>query len=110
MEKSNRENVSQARNAEIELDSQIAAQIRRIFLANAPERKGGLKRQIRVEVEGNILRVISDIYYMPYTEEKWISKQWRGRENPNEAWFRKSVEQSIDFLSRIYGKEWKRES
>ena len=47
MEKSNRENVSQARNAEIKLDSQIAAQIRRIFLANAPERKGGLKRQIK---------------------------------------------------------------
>jgi len=110
MEKSNRENVGQARNAEVKLDSQIAAQIRRIFLANAPERKGNLKRQIRVEIEGNILRVISDIYYMPYTEEKWISKQWRGRENPNEAWFRKSVEQSIDFLSRIYGKEWKRES
>lgn len=56
------------------------------------------------------IRIISDIYYMPYTEEKWISPRWRGRANPNEGWFKQANEIALGFLGRQYGKEFKRES
>lgn len=26
-------------------------------------------------------------YYMPYTNERWISPHWKGKKNPNESWF-----------------------
>ena len=26
-------------------------------------------------------------YYMPYTNERWISPRWKGAKNPNENWF-----------------------
>ena len=30
-------------------------------------------------------------YYMPYTNEKWISPKWRGAKNPNEHWFDEAI-------------------
>ena len=38
------------------------------------------------------------------------AQRWRGRANPNEGWFKEAMEISIQFLSRLYGKEFKRES
>ena len=30
-------------------------------------------------------------YYMPYTNEKWVSPRWHGKQNPNEDWFDKAI-------------------
>ena len=30
-------------------------------------------------------------YYTPYTNEKWISPRWHGKQNPNYWWFDDSV-------------------
>lgn len=30
-------------------------------------------------------------YYMPYTNERWISEKWRGAKNPNEDWWDKAI-------------------
>ncbi len=37
-------------------------------------------------------------YYMPYTNEKWISPKWNGKKNPNEAWW----QQSITRVGKLY--------
>lgn len=30
-------------------------------------------------------------YYMPYTNERWISPRWKGKKNPNERWFDEAI-------------------
>jgi hypothetical protein len=95
---------------EITLDKGVENALLQIFQATAPTRTGTLKGKIRLEYMDGGIRIISDIYYMPYTEEKWISPRWRGRANPNEGWFKEAMEISMQFLSRLYGKEFKRES
>lgn len=94
---------------EITLKGGIENAIFQIFKSQAPTRTGTLKGQIKVnQVEGGF-QIISDIYYMPYTTEKWISPRWRGRENPNERWWDEAYEIAIRFLTSVYGKEFKRE-
>ena len=36
-------------------------------------------------------------YYMPYTNERWISPKWHGKKNPNEDWF----DEAIHDVSRL---------
>lgn len=38
--------------------------------------------------------------YVFYTNEKWISPKWNGKENPNEKWFDKASEYIVDFLTQ----------
>lgn len=95
---------------DIELDSRVAQAVENIFKANAPTRSGVLKGQVRFVMVDGGFDMISDIYYMPYTNEEWISPRWRGRKNPNEQWWEKAFNQTLSFLSSIYGKEFKRES
>ena len=33
----------------------------------------------------------SQAYYMPYTNERWISPHWKGKKNPNENWFDEAI-------------------
>lgn len=80
--------------------------ILQIFKSQAPTRTGTLKGQIRVERLDNGFDIISDIYYMPYTEEKWVSNRWNGRANPNEGWFQDAFNISLRFLATVYGKEF----
>lgn len=80
-----------------------------IFKSQAPTRTGTLKGQIRIERTDNGFNIVSDIYYMPYTEEAWVSPRWRGRANPNEGWFKEAFEMSMRFISSVYGKEFIRE-
>ena len=80
-----------------------------IFKSQAPTRKGTLKGQIRVERSDNGFNIISDIYYMHYTEKEWVSPRWRGRANPNEGWFKEAFEMALRFISSVYGKEFIRE-
>ena len=97
------------KNERITLKGGIENAIFQIFKSQAPTRTGVLKGQIKVnQVEGGF-QIISDIYYMPYTTEKWISPRWRGRENPNERWWDEAYEIAIRFLTSVYGKEFKRE-
>lgn len=84
--------------------------ILQIFKTNAPYRTGELKANIRLEEIKGGFSVVCDIYYMPYTEEKWGYNSWWKKTlvNPNEGWFKESFETSLRFLSQVYGKEFKR--
>lgn len=90
--------------------NEVENAIFQIFKSQAPVRSGTLKGQIKVIKTPNGFNIVSDIYYMPYTNEKWYSPQWRGRANPNERWWDEAFELSIKFLNSVYGKEFKRES
>ncbi len=94
----------------ITFPKEVELAVKRIFESNAPVRSGALVQNMRVESDLGTFRIVVDIHYMPYTEEMWISDQWRGRQNPNEAWFKKSNEQAMQFLTRLYGKEFNRVS
>lgn len=83
-----------------------------IFKNNAPVRTGVLKGQIRIEKTSKGFDIISDIYYMEYTEEKWeYNSRWGYTGiNPNEGWFRTSFEQCMRLIGNVKGVEFIRES
>lgn len=58
----------------------------------APVRSGMLKASIELVATPDGYMIKINAPHMPYTEEKWISDQWRGRQNPNEGWFREASE------------------
>ncbi len=93
-------------------DKGLANACLQIFKANAPYRTGTLKGQIRVNQLKNGFEIISDIYYMPYTEEKWgYHRGWKKTlVNPNEGWWKESFEMCIRMVATLTGKEFKRES
>ena len=83
-----------------------------IFKSKAP--KGKTRRlvgQVRVEMKENGFDIISDIYYMPYTTEKWgYHSGWKKTLiNPHEGWWQEAFEMSIRFVSSVLGKEFVRE-
>lgn len=82
-----------------------------IFQNQAPVDTGTLKGQIRVERSDKGFIIVSDIYYMPYTEEKWAyNKRWgKTLINPNEGWFKEAFEIALRFLASVFGKEFVRE-
>jgi hypothetical protein len=98
----------EAKKVPIDLTNGIDRAILQIFRALAPTRTGVLKGTVRVELTAVGFNIISDIYYMPYTTERWISPRWKGRENPNLRWWDEAYETSMRFLSSIYGKEFRR--
>ena len=63
-----------------------------LIKGQAPVRTGELKNSIQLIATPKGYEIIVTAPHMPYTEEKWISDQWRGRANPNEGWFRIAVE------------------
>lgn len=96
----------------ITLDKGIDDAVTQIFKALAPRRSEALKAQIqKVPIEDGF-QVISTIYYMPYTTEKWgYHRGWRKiLPNPNERWWAEAFETAMRFLSSVYGKEFRRES
>lgn len=40
-------------------------------------------------------------YYMPYTNERWISGRWKGKQNPNEDWWDNAVYDVCDLTTGI---------
>lgn len=60
--------------------------------ASAPVRKGKLKASVKRNATPNGYEIIVTAPHMVFTEEKWVSEQWRGRANPNEGWFREVTE------------------
>lgn len=71
-----------------------------LIQTQAPVRSGYLMRSIKVRTIPNGWEIYVDkaVYYMPYTEEEWISPRWRGRNNPNEAWFKMAV----DLVAKLF--------
>lgn len=64
----------------------------RLVESLAPVRSGKLKASIKLIPTATGYEISVNVDYMVYTEEAWISEQWRGRKNPNEGWFREAVE------------------
>lgn len=81
-----------------------------IFKTNAPYRTGTLKGDIRIEHLDNGFMIVCDIYYMPYTTEKWGYNSWWKKTliNPNEGWWQEAFQQAVEFVSQVYGKEFRR--
>lgn len=88
----------------------IEEAVLRIFKANAPYRTGTLKGNIRIEYMESGFKIVCDIYYMPYTTEKWGYHSGWGKTlvNPNEGWWQRAFQQAVDFVSSVYGKEFRR--
>ena len=105
-------NTKTGKRETITLKDGIENAVLQIFKNQSPVNRGILKGQIRIEKFGLGFRVVSDIYYMPYTEEKWIyNRRWgKTLPNPNEGWFKTAMEISIKFVSSVYGKEFRRVS
>ena len=101
------------RDVEIKYDiKSVSNAVLQIFKANAPVRTGTLKGNIRIEELTNGFSIVCDIYYMPYTTEKWgYHSGWKKTlVNPNEGWWQESFNTALQFLSQVYGKEFKRVS
>ena len=51
--------------------------------------------------------------YTPFTNEKWISPRWNGKQNPNENWWNNAVEFIIAYIANATGgdlefaRDWK---
>lgn len=63
-----------------------------LVVGSAPYRKGDLSRSIKLIATDLGYQISVNIDYMKYTEEAWISPQWKGRANPNEGWFAEVAE------------------
>ena len=37
--------------------------------------------------------------YMPYTNEKWVSPRWNGKQNPNENWWDRAFDSVVNYLT-----------
>lgn len=68
-----------------------------------PVRSGDLKNSFKITNTGKQIEISTDIYYMPYTNEKWISPRWKGAINPNEKWFEESLEFMAQMIARHTG-------
>jgi hypothetical protein len=68
-----------------------------------------LRNSIKVKQNAKGFELVSERsafpkdYYMPYTNEPWISPRWRGRENPNLYWFENAHEQLALYMARHLG-------
>jgi len=90
----------------------LESAVLQIFKSQAPVHEGILKGQIRLRSIENGFEIVSDIYYMQYTEEKWgYNSRWKKvLINPNEGWFREAFNLSLQFLQSVTGKGFKRVS
>lgn len=43
--------------------------------------------------------------YMPYTNEPWLDDIWKGKKNPNEAWWNNAMKIITQELAQKYGGE-----
>lgn len=71
--------------------------------ANAPVRSGRLKTSIQSITTQDGYEISVNVDYMVYTEERWISPRWNGRENPNLYWLRRTVETLVRQWASQYG-------
>ena len=82
-------------------DLKVAAEFLKSCLqANAPYDTGNLAlNSIRIlyDTNGDIFVAIGGEIapYAVYTNEKWTSPKWKGKENPNENWIKRSIEETL---------------
>lgn len=83
-----------------------------IFKNQSPYRTGTLRGQIRIREVESGFEVVSDIWYMEYTEEKWTyNSRWKKTlVNPNEGWFEEAFNMALQFLQTVTGRSFKRVS
>ena len=70
----------------------------RLIQGQAPVRTGELKGSIKLVATAQGYEIVVTAPHMPYTEEQWVSPQWRGRKNPNEGWFKLAIELAIRLI------------
>lgn len=70
----------------------LFAQALIIVQSQSPYRSGTLARSFGIREVDDGIEIYTNIEYMPYTTEKWISQRWRGRANPNENWFKEATD------------------
>lgn len=88
---------------------QIKAKALPVFTSfNTPTRTGALKNSFQYEPSIKGFEVTTDLFYMPFTNEPWVSPRWRGRENPNLYWFNKSTEYFAQYMARHLGGQYVR--
>lgn len=65
--------------------------------------KGAHGTTFKIWVDGNGKE--GKAFYMPFTNEKWESPRWNGKENPNEQWWNRACEEIIEMFARELGGE-----
>ena len=70
-----------------------------IVRATAPYKRGDLSKSFDVRTTPEGFEIYTRMYYMGYTEGVWVSPQWRGRKNPNEAWFQETAEYIARYIA-----------
>ena len=78
--------------------------------ARAPIKTGNLRlnatnyvRLGRLEAKIKIDGIIAP--YAVFTNEKWVSPKWGGKQNPNEGWVNDAFEQAIQIIAETLGGE-----
>lgn len=73
-----------------------------------PRRSGRLKESFKYNINDNGWEITTDIYYMPFTNEPWVSPRWKGRQNPNLKWFDENAEYIAKMIARHTGGKYVR--
>lgn len=84
----------------------LARLIKDTLVELAPNKRRKSTNALRnsIHIEGNNIIVGGGIVdYAVYTNEKWISPRWNGKQNPNEAWVEVAVRQVILVFATRYG-------
>ena len=81
----------------------LLAQALIIVQTQSPYRSGELSRSFKIRnVDGGV-EIYTDVDYMVYTNEAWLSPKWRGRQNPNQDWFKEATELIARYIAMGLG-------
>jgi hypothetical protein len=77
-----------------------------IVQSASPYRSGDLSKSFGVRIVEDGFEIYQNetmANYMVYTEEAWLHPRWRGRANPNEAWFKETAEFVAKYIAQSLG-------
>lgn len=77
----------------------LAKQCLKIFKSMAPVDTGFLRSSIIIEENELGFDIVVNVPYTVYTNEKWISPNWNGKNNPNENWFNHAYKMALGYVS-----------
>ena len=78
--------------------------LKQVLQARAPYDTGNLAmNSIRIDRNrGCVLIGGEEIApYAPITNEPWIADKWQGKQNPNEGWVQKAIEEALPIIQRV---------
>lgn len=87
----------------LKLRERIENEILFAISTGLPYRTGRLLSSWQVLDLPNGKAFINNTPYMVYTVEKWVSPQWRGRQNLHEQWVTKKIEMVLDRVAAESG-------